>query len=77
GDNGFDATYRIGNLALGRSLVSTADAGASNMIERVPPPSRMATAANAAGADGPVPTAQISLIQPVDLYSQVNRATKY
>ena len=27
GDDGFSATYRIGNLALGRSLVSTADAG--------------------------------------------------
>src|SRR5213075_3046685 len=29
GAKGFDATYRIGNLALGRSLVSTADVGAS------------------------------------------------
>jgi len=75
-DNGFDATYRIGNLALGRSLVSTADAGASNMIERVPPPSRMPVT-SAGGPDGNVQTAQISLIQPVDLYSQVNRATKY
>jgi inner membrane protein len=27
GDKGFDATYRIGNLALGRSLDSTSDAG--------------------------------------------------
>ena len=76
-DNGFNATYRIGNLALGRSLVSTADAGASNMIERVPPPSRTPVTSSAAGPDGNVQTAQISLIQPVDLYSQVNRATKY
>ncbi len=76
GDKGFDATYRIGNLALGRALVSTADAGASNMIERVPPPSRVPV--SAATADpATVQTAQISLIQPVDLYSQVNRATKY
>ena len=30
-DKGFDATYRIGNLALGRSLVSTGDAGASHV----------------------------------------------
>jgi inner membrane protein len=77
-DKGFDATYRVGNLALGQSLVSTGDAGSSNMIERVPPPSRTnyATAAPIADA-GPVQTAQISLIQPVDLYSQVNRATKY
>jgi inner membrane protein len=77
-DKGFAATYRVGNLALGRSLVSTGDAGSSNMIERIPPPSRTSYAATAPVADaGPVQTAQISLIQPVDLYSQVNRATKY
>jgi inner membrane protein len=82
GAEGFAATYRIGNLALGRSLVSTADRGSSNLIERVPPPSRVAMPATATtmdttSASGPVQTAQISLIQPVDPYSQVNRATKY
>jgi inner membrane protein len=76
GDDGFVASYRIGNLALGRSLVSTGDAGASNLIERVAPPSPSATPAANPDA-GPVQTAQISLIQPVDPYSQVNRATKY
>ncbi|WP_280528174.1 inner membrane CreD family protein [Sphingomonas lutea] len=40
GSDGFRANYRVGNLALGRSLVSTGDAGASNLIERVAPPSR-------------------------------------
>jgi inner membrane protein len=64
---GFDAAYRIGNLALGRSLVSTADAGAPNVPDRAAP--------SAEGSDQP--TAQVSLIQPVDPYSQVNRATKY
>ncbi|HEX6073570.1 MAG TPA: cell envelope integrity protein CreD [Sphingomicrobium sp.] len=78
GAKGFDATYRIGNLALGRSLVSTGDAGASNMIEREAPPSRGTYATPAVASDaGAFQTAQISLIQPVDLYSQVNRATKY
>jgi inner membrane protein len=77
-DKGFDAAYRVGNLALGRSLVSTSDAGSSNLIERVPPPSRTTYTATAPAVDaGPIQTAQISLIQPVDLYSQVNRATKY
>jgi inner membrane protein len=77
-EKGFTAVYRIGNLALGRSLVSTGDAGAANVIERVPPPSRINYSATAPAADtGPVQTAQISLIQPVDPYSQVNRATKY
>jgi inner membrane protein len=79
GGNGFDATYRVGNLALGRSLVTTADAGASNVVERVPPPSRTdyATTAPTAGGGDAVQVASISLIQPVDLYSQVNRAVKY
>jgi len=77
-ERGFTAVYRIGNLALGRSLVSTGDAGAANVIERVAPPSRTNYATTAPAADtGPVQTAQISLIQPVDPYSQVNRATKY
>ncbi|WP_037552398.1 cell envelope integrity protein CreD [Sphingomonas sp. URHD0057] len=74
GAKGFDATYRIGNLALGRSLVSTADVGAS---ASPPAPSRDADVALAMAASGGLQTAQISLIRPVDLYSQVNRATKY
>jgi inner membrane protein len=77
GDDGFGATYRIGNLALGRSLVSTGDAGSSNVVERIAPPSRVAQPAPAMADSGPVQTAAISLIQPVDLYSQVNRAAKY
>jgi inner membrane protein len=78
GDKGFDATFRIGNLALGRSLVSTGDPGASNIVERVPPVTASSYAAPrpADGGDS-VQAASISLIQPVDLYSQVDRATKY
>jgi inner membrane protein len=72
-DKGFDATYRIGNLALGRSLVSTADAGAA---PAVPQPVDRDRPAAASSGDS-VQTAQISLMQPVDLYSQVNRAVKY
>ena len=67
---GFTASYRIGNLALGRSLVSTADRGASTASNTASPDDRLNEAT--AGSQ-----AQISLIQPVDLYSQVNRATKY
>lgn len=71
GANGFDATYRIGNLALGRSLVSTSEAGAAAASHD--------SNASAPGGDSVAgtQTAQISLIQPVDLYSQVNRAAKY
>jgi len=69
---GFDAVYRIGNLALGRSLVSTADAGAATTAPQ-PDPDGMRVAGSADSAQ----TAQIDLIQPVDLYSEVNRAVKY
>jgi inner membrane protein len=68
---GFEATYRVGNLALGRSLVSTGDAGVATPAQSAP-----IEADGTAGTDS-AQTAQISLIQPVDLYSQVNRATKY
>ena len=77
-DRGFTSTYRIGNLALGQSLVSTGDAGQSNMIERVPPPPRVVVPGTMSTTDIGVPqVATISLMQPVDLYSRVNRATKY
>jgi inner membrane protein len=74
--SGFNATYQVGNLALGRSLASTGDVGASNVVEHVPTPGPEPVVAGPAGGDA-VQTASISLIQPVDLYSQVNRATKY
>ncbi len=73
-DKGFDATYVIGNLALGRSLASTADRGSAGP-EPAAAPDR-APASSATVVDG-AQSAAISLIQPVDLYSQVNRATKY
>jgi len=75
-DQGFTATYRVGNLALGQSLVST---GAASGPERGPPPPPMrgVEVAPPPGAAGPGYNAQIDLVQPVDLYSRVNRATKY
>jgi inner membrane protein len=78
--SGFTAAYQVGNLALGRSLATTSDRGAPSSVEQVGPPSRApaaATTSDVTTASGPVQTAAISLIQPVDLYSQVNRATKY
>jgi inner membrane protein len=72
GEKGFTADYKIGNLALGRSLVSTSDKGGSDITAGAP--SRETYVA--AGRDA-ANSASISLIQPVDLYSRVNRATKY
>jgi len=65
---GFDANYRLGNLALGRSLVSTSEVGATSAASAPEP---------AVEADGASQLAKVDLIQPVDLYSQVNRAIKY
>lgn len=73
-DKGFDATYRIGNLALGRSLVSTGDPGAAQNASQ---PDTVRSAERALNGSDSVQTAQIDLIQPVDLYSEVNRAIKY
>jgi inner membrane protein len=71
--NGFEASYRVGNLALGRSLVSTSDVGQAS----TPDTPTADPYAEAASAGDDSEAAQIDLIQPVDLYSQVNRAIKY
>ena len=73
--NGFQAQYRIGNLALGRSLVSTGDVGQANASDQASAADR--ALAVAGGEVAGTQTARINLIQPVDLYSRVNRATKY
>src|SRR3712207_4551935 len=70
GPEGFSATYRVGNLALGPSLVST---GAAATAERAPPPPDYLGASRTGGPY----EARIDLVQPVDLYSQVSRAAKY
>jgi len=62
GAQGFDARYRIGNLALGRSLVAK--------------PGDRKDEGGELGSTG-TRLAGVSLIQPVDVYSQVNRAAKY
>ena len=62
GADGFEATWRIGNLALGEALVTTGSAPAPGGVQPD-------------GGNGR--QAGVSLIQPVDLYSQVDRAAKY
>jgi len=69
-DDGFSAHYRIGNLALGRSLVETGLAGETRARPTPEPSGYAADAANSGNAE-------ISLIQPVDLYSRVDRSAKY
>lgn len=69
GDEGFSATWRVGNLALGRSLVSSGDVVPDS---RPTVDDRYATASPAGEYE-----ARVDLISPVDLYSQVNRSVKY
>jgi inner membrane protein len=76
GKTGFKARYRVGNLALGRSMLSISDAVAPAVADKVPAPASD-DVGTTASRDDQLQTASISLIQPVDLYSQVNRATKY
>lgn len=69
GADGFTATYRVGNLALGRSLV---DGGVTpNTTESTSSYDRDATTPAANNE------ARVQLVTPVDLYSQVNRSVKY
>jgi inner membrane protein len=65
---GFRATWRVGNLALGRALVA-ADAPAAAPVEVG---GRSAEARPAGDYE-----ARVDLVTPVDLYSQVNRSVKY
>jgi len=76
GADGFTASYRIGNLALGRSLASTGDRGGGMPSDRIGNPAayERPTATN---DSAPNSVASVSLLQPVDPYSQVDRAAKY
>ena len=71
-DKGFTATYRVGNLALGQSLVNPSD----NAVQVA---SGRKDSYSVQTNDGGTSTgiASINLVQPIDVYSQVNRATKY
>ena len=74
--DGFTADWRVGNLALGRSLVDTGtagDAGAGGSDATANPYDARGTGATSAGRH----EASVALITPVDLYSQVNRSVKY
>ena len=71
-DAGFTATYRVGNLALGQSLVSTGSAAEAEQPRRPIEPYEVTMQSPAGGYD-----ARIDLVQPVDLYSRVSRSAKY
>ena len=66
--DGFNASWSIANLALGQSLVLQDDPGPPAMTEQL--------VAYEASADASM-AAAIALVEPVDLYSRVDRAVKY
>jgi inner membrane protein len=72
-DAGFKATYRVGNLALGQSLVNASD----NAVQAASGRKDGMSSYSVDTSGGTTGIASINLIQPVDVYSQVNRATKY
>ena len=82
--SGFTATYAIPNLALGQAQVLTGDLSppvTTNYGPReayVEAPVEVATTSGGSEASGGTAKAvAISLIEPVDLYSQVDRSIKY
>lgn len=72
--NGFTATYRVGNLALGRALVS---AGTGSDDRGGTAEAYSARGVDALGQQAGDYEARVGLITPVDLYDQVNRSVKY
>ena len=70
-DSGFTSTHGISNLALGQALVLTEDPS--------PPPqySGGSFSIKERGESGVSQAATIGLVEPVDLYSQVDRSVKY
>ena len=77
--NGFAATYRLGNLALGQSLISKGQAGSRDQPAAAAAPHGDSVAVYDPEHDSQAGghEARIALMQPVDLYSQVDRAAKY
>lgn len=76
GASGFSSTHKITNLALGQSLVLTEDLGMPQLDGGYPAPI-VSARPEAQPAGGPSQAATIGLIEPVDLYSQVDRSVKY
>ena len=84
--DGFTATYAIPNLALGQAQVLTGDLSApatvdygrgpryADVVEAVP---AMADGAAVETSGGTAKAVAISLVEPIDLYSQVDRSIKY
>jgi inner membrane protein len=76
--SGFTSSHAVTNLALGQALVLTDDLAAPSPanITKYDGMESVSMSAPSAGG-GQSPAATIGLIEPVDLYSQVDRSVKY
>jgi inner membrane protein len=78
-DSGFTSNHEITNLALGQALVLTEDYGVPNVSDASEPYKMAAVSESSSrgGVAGPSQAASISMVELVDLYSQVDRSVKY
>ncbi|MET0180594.1 MAG: cell envelope integrity protein CreD [Novosphingobium sp.] len=74
GDSGFQASYSVDKLALGQAPVLLGDPGPPALGG---PGYIEPSVTTASEASGPSRALVVGLVEPVDLYSQVNRAVKY
>ena len=71
GPDGFSARWTIGNLALGQGMMSMTDNPSAQ------PPVPQAEYRGAEMAEAEIGLATINLVEPADIYAQVDRSVKY
>lgn len=74
--SGFTSTHAVTNLALGQAIVATDDNAPPLTAEQYDSVA-LSSARDVPAVGGPSQAATIGLIEPVDLYSQVDRSVKY
>lgn len=75
--DGFTSSHVVTNLALGQSVVATQDNAPPQFDGKPYAMANISGPRDIAIAGGPSQAATIGLIEPVDLYSQVDRSVKY
>lgn len=74
--SGFTSTHAVTNLALGQAIVATDDNAPPLTTEQYGAVT-LSSARDVPAVGGPSQAATVGLIEPVDLYSQVDRSVKY
>jgi inner membrane protein len=77
GDSGFKASYTIDKLALGEAPVTMTDSGPAMVDVAGMYPVASVEVARSEPVGGPARAITIGLVEPVDLYSKVDRSVKY